>query len=341
MFPAVVVPLLIFLAVIARTIAALRSDPRRSSNALWVMGSLIVTGMMVSVVSNGSDPITGVMIGIVFFSPILVLALIVALVANGLVTWRLEGRSLANLLSLLAGIGLAAAVVFFFISVIFSQQAPWLPVLAVLIVFICAWAGFLIIANLVYAWLYPHLWRRPSPDFVVVHGSGLVRGHVARLLGARIDEGIARWRAGGGKSIPLILSGGKGPDEPRSEAEAMAEYAMNRGVPPSAILLEDRSRTTEENLEFTRDLVREHLGEGAQGVAVTSDYHVLRTASLAREVGLDVQVAPAPSAFYFRVNAFLREFVAILARRPIVNGLAAAAFCLPFPALIMVSMLLA
>lgn len=225
-------------------------------------------------------------------------------------------------------------------SVVLARSLPWLVALALAVVFACAWIGFLLLADLLYAWVYPRLWRRPRPDFVVVHGSGLVQGKVARLLGTRVEVGIARWRAAGGERIPLVLSGGQGPDEPRSEASAMAEYAMRFGVPASAILLEERSRTTRENLEFTRELVHERLGESARGVAVTSDYHVLRTAALARDVGLDVQVAPAHTALYFRISAFLREFVAMLARHRLANLVALAVVCLPLPLIMIWGLLL-
>ena len=154
------------------------------------------------------------------------------LIANGVVTWRREGRSLANLLSLLASAGLAGVVTLCIASAVLARSLPWLVALALAVVFACAWIGFLLLADLLYAWVYPRLWRRPRPDFVVVHGSGLVQGKVARLLGTRVEVGIARWRAAGGERIPLVLSGGQGPDEPRSEASAMAEYAIRLASSP-------------------------------------------------------------------------------------------------------------
>ena len=340
MFPGVIPFILIAAAVIARAVVSIRRDPRRPANALWLTGALIAVWMLVAVLSRGSDPLTGLVFFLALLAPLLVLVLIVVLIANGVVTWRREGRSLANLLSLLAGTGLAGVVALCIASVVLVRSLPWLVALALAVVFACAWIGFLLLAHLLYAWIYPHLWRRPRPDFVVVHGSGLVQGRVARLLGTRVEVGIARWRAADDERIPFVLSGGQGPDEPRSEASAMAEYAMRFGVPASAILLEDRSRTTRENLEFTRELVHERLGESARGVAVTSDYHVLRTAALARDVGLDVQVAPAHTALYFRISAFLREFVAMLARHRLANLVALAVVCLPLPLIMIWGLLL-
>ena len=90
----------------------------------------------------------------------------------------------------------------------------------------------------------------------------------------------------------------------------------------------------------TSQMLAERLGESARGVAVTSDYHVLRTAALARDVGLDVQVAPAHTALYFRISAFLREFVAMLARHRLANLVALAVVCLPLPLIMIWGLLL-
>lgn len=316
-------------SVTVATVTRICSDPRRASNPFWLMAAVIVVGIATALLLH----LAPLAVLLVMVSPLLVLVLVIALVVNGVVTWRHEGRSLANLLSLLAGLGIVAVVGFCLAAVLLSQAVPGLVVAALVVVFGSGWVGFLLTAYLLYALVYPWLWRRPRPDFVIVHGSGLVQGKVARLLGSRIDTGISWWRRAGCQ-VPLVMSGGQGPDEPRSEAAAMAEYAVAHGVPASMILIEDRSRTTEENLAFSRDLLQERLGGQARGISVTSDYHVLRTASLARDLGFDVQVAPARSALYFRVNAFLREFVALLHRHRRWHLAAAVLVCLPLPAVV-------
>lgn len=45
----------------------------------------------------------------------------------------------------------------------------------------------------------------------------------------------------------------------------------------------------------------------------SSDYHVFRAAIFARSIGLDADGGPgARTPFYYRVPAFIREFIAIL-----------------------------
>jgi uncharacterized SAM-binding protein YcdF (DUF218 family) len=57
----------------------------------------------------------------------------------------------------------------------------------------------------------------------------------------------------------------------------------------------------------------------ASCVIVTSGYHVLRTAILARRAGLRGQVTGARTAAYYWPSAMLREFGAVLLRYRAVN----------------------
>jgi uncharacterized SAM-binding protein YcdF (DUF218 family) len=116
----------------------------------------------------------------------------------------------------------------------------------------------------------------------------------------------------------MITSGGQGPDEPVSEARAMADYLIAAGVPEGAILLEDRSTTTLENLTFSRRIMVERKPD-YRCVVVTSNYHVLRAALYARRAEVNGQVLGAPTARYFWPNAFLREFVAVLVEHRVKN----------------------
>jgi uncharacterized SAM-binding protein YcdF (DUF218 family) len=53
----------------------------------------------------------------------------------------------------------------------------------------------------------------------------------------------------------MIVSGGQGSDEGIPEAEAMAAYLTERGFPAARLACEDRSRTTEENLAFSKAIM--------------------------------------------------------------------------------------
>lgn len=339
--PGLVVPVLIALATVTALVLSLRRDPRWTGNAFLLSAAVLaVVSALMALRTGPGASMSALVVALIVLSPLLVGALVVFLLLNGLQMIRKEGRSLGNLLSLLAGLGIVGVLALLVVSIPWLTTTRWVLPLDMLLVLACCWVGFVFASYLLYTVVYPRLPRRSSVRYVMVHGSGLIRGKVPPLLRSRVDTGIRLWRAAlqEDPTARLILSGGKGDDEPRSEASAMAEHAEQQGVPASAILLEDRSATTEENLRFGRDLVRRELGPDATGVTVTSSYHVLRTAALARRVGIDAQVLPAPTAGYFWPSAFLREFVALVVNHRIAHAIVAALVILPLPILLAIAL---
>lgn len=165
-------------------------------------------------------------------------------------------------LKLLLGIACAAALIF---------AGVWIAVC------ICAWL--------------PRKCDRA--DCLIVLGAKLhPDGRMSKSMQYRCDAALQAWRGGVAKTI--IVCGGKVKDAPRSEASAMADYLAERGVPRSAILLEDKSVNTYENLRNTRWIMGEKGLECA--ALVTSDYHLERALWLARVAGIDVSGIPAASS---------------------------------------------
>jgi uncharacterized SAM-binding protein YcdF (DUF218 family) len=66
---------------------------------------------------------------------------------------------------------------------------------------------------------------------------------------------------------------------------------------------------------------------------ITSNYHVLRAAILTRHLNLHADVRGAKTARYYLPNAFLREFIALLAHYWPTNTVAACAIAAIFPVL--------
>ncbi|MDN5725103.1 MAG: YdcF family protein [Propionibacteriales bacterium] len=259
--------------------------------------------------------------------PFTVLALIVFLIANGFTMIRKEGRSVGNLLSLLAGIGLIAAPVL--AVALFVTWQPVLVAMAVFLLLCLAYAGIFFTVLLIWSYAYSQMSVRLPADGIVILGSGLIRGKVPPLLAGRLDRAIEIWRyaVAEGRQPVLVPSGGQGADEPVAEGTAMTEYLISRGIPAEAIITEDRARNTEENLRLSRDLL-DRSGHTATMLVVTSSYHVMRAALLARDLGLKAQSVGARTAAYYLPSAFLREFVAVLTRHRRMHVLFGIAFAL-------------
>jgi uncharacterized SAM-binding protein YcdF (DUF218 family) len=258
------------------------------------------------------------------------------LLANGVVMVRREGLRAVNLLALSAG---AAAFVIIGLDIAADQADDLkLSLFATVANLVFGYVSFLLVSYVCYAFCYGLLSRTGRAEFVIVLGAGLrPDGGVPPLLASRLDRGHAVWaaldrravldrrlvlarrpRPAGDARPRLIVSGGKGDDERVPEAQAMAEYLARRGVPADRLLLEARSRSTEENLLFSKAIMDE-LRPGARATIVTSDFHAFRAALIARRIGLRGQATGARVAGYYEANAILREFAAVFLRYRVVN----------------------
>ena len=152
-------------------------------------------------------------------------------------------------------------------------------------------------------------------DYVIVLGCRIrPDGTLYPLIRARVDRAISfvrRQAAATGKRAVLIPSGGQGADEAVSEAAAMARYMREQGIPEDQILAEDRSKTTLENMRFSRRLIEER-SDGAKVAFSTSSYHVYRGGILAAQSGWNIDGMGSRTKWYFWPNAFLREFIGLL-----------------------------
>ena len=80
----------------------------------------------------------------------------------------------------------------------------------------------------------------------------------------------------------VVVSGGQGEKEERTEADAMEEYLLCHGIEKHRIILEERSRTTRENLLYSMELI----GDRTEPVGIVSNnFHLYRACSYARQLG--------------------------------------------------------
>ena len=314
-----------------------RQEPRRLANAGWIAATVLLAIQVLAVLGFAA-PLVGLGF-LVLMSPLMAVGLAGFLILNGLVMLRRERFSLAHSLSLLAGVGLVAAMVVC-VAVVFTEEKRAFPV-PTFIMLTTGWVALMFFCFVGYSWFYQRIVRRVHPDFIMVLGAGVPSGKVTPLLAGRIDRALGVWRGevGAGRRPLLVMSGGQGPDEPVSEARAMADYALERGVPEAALVLEDRSTTTRENFQMSTDLVRAEprLGPEATGIAVTSNYHAMRAALLARDLGTGIQVLGARTAWYYWPSAMLREFVAVVQRSPKAYGLGLALVTVPLTLLVILA----
>lgn len=238
--------------------------------------------------------------------------LVVTLIASGIRLIRREGRSARNLLSLGLGIAMVAYVMIWPAMRHFLVSIAYLgAVLDFIFGFIALLLGIFSTAFTFYTvagWVAQHPHSGRSYDTVVVLGAALRKdGTPTPLLANRVKKGIACWKSQ--PAAKLLMSGGQGSDEACPESHAMRGYALSQGVPADAVLAEDRSTNTQENLAFSEEL-RKKEGLSGRMLVVSDDYHVFRALLISRQLGIPADGAGSKVRLYFSLNALVREWVA-------------------------------
>lgn len=124
-------------------------------------------------------------------------------------------------------------------------------------------------------------------NYVIVLGAG-VRGTTPSLTLIQRLEATLEYINKQEKNVDIIVSGGQGKGEDISEALAMKNYLISKGVKENNIIMEDKSTTTNENLRFSKNIIEEVTKENIKNVnitIVTSDFHTYRSSKIAKKLG--------------------------------------------------------
>lgn len=145
---------------------------------------------------------------------------------------------------------------------------------------------------------YPYLAPQTAPtaDAIVVLGGNTANGRANWFLPYEKETAVVRVDVAtdlylAGRAPKVVLSGGA-LEGSVSEAQGMAHRMRQRGVPDSALVLENASRNTYENAALTEDTLRaNHIDKV---LLVTSALHMPRAMAAFSKQGVEVIAAPAP-----------------------------------------------
>lgn len=133
-------------------------------------------------------------------------------------------------------------------------------------------------------------WQARRSDCLIVLGAKVhPDGRLSHTLQYRCVAAAEAYRNGIAPAV--IVCGGRGEDEPMSEAEAMRAELARLGVPESAVLTEAASQNTRQNLMGAKTLM--DAQDWKTCAVVTSDYHVQRALWLARDLGMNACGIPS------------------------------------------------
>ncbi|MCM1157046.1 MAG: YdcF family protein [Bacteroidales bacterium] len=154
---------------------------------------------------------------------------------------------------------------------------------------------------------------KEKADYLIVLGAKVNGTQPSKILEYRIEKAYTYLKQN--PDVRVIVSGGKGSDEDISEAQAMYNGLVERGIEKERIYREDKSTSTKENLDFSKSCMEE-IGldiEKERVLIVTTDFHVLRAVGIAKKAGYrNVEGLAADSVWYLVPTNYVREFLAVV-----------------------------
>ena len=168
-------------------------------------------------------------------------------------------------------------------------------------------------------YLYSTVSSDGPADAAIVLGAAVWGTQVSPVFKERIDHGIDLYQ--NRKIRKLIFTGGQGDNTEPTESSAAWVYALQRGIPATDILIEQKSHTTYENILYAKQIADAH---GLRKVLIVSDpLHMKRAVAMARDMGLEAEPSPTPSTRYrglgSRAGLLAHEtyyYIGYLLRRP-------------------------
>lgn len=147
-------------------------------------------------------------------------------------------------------------------------------------------------------------------DVVIVLGAGLMQDRISTTLRYRLDKAIEYHQAY--PHVPIVVSGGQGDDETRSEAEAMKEYLVKQGIDEHLIYMENQSRDTYENFLYTHQLLEKENITAHKVTVITNKFHMMRAMYLGEYIGFDINPLSAQNYQPHSFHNYVREFFAVM-----------------------------
>jgi len=135
-------------------------------------------------------------------------------------------------------------------------------------------------------------YRRPAAIAVVFGSRVYADGGLSDALADRVRTACDLYEQG--LTTHLLMSGGPG-DGAIHEAEAMRRFAIERGIPDSAILLDFGGVNTAATIEHTRSLTGSM--PGARVLMVSHSYHLPRIKLESDRAGLNAVTVPAKESY--------------------------------------------
>lgn len=168
--------------------------------------------------------------------------------------------------------------------------------------------GILVFCSLIGIMLYYANNEAPKGNTVIILGCQ-VRGNTPSLmLYDRMNTALEYIEENPDSYI--IASGGQGSGEDISEAQAIKNYLVSKGVDEERIIIEDKSVNTKENIAFSAKIIKEK-GLNKNIAVVTDGFHQFRATYFSKQNNLNCSAVSCKTRWYFSASYYSREVLAI------------------------------
>ncbi len=198
------------------------------------------------------------------------------------------------------------------LSIIKNNNIPFIKTFENIInIIICIFLIlFIIIESFIIA--YSNNQDTSKTDYVLVLGAGLWGDTPSNTLTKRLEGAMKISKDN--KEAKIVVSGGKGPGETVSEAEAMAKYLISKGIDERVIIKENKSTNTLENMKYSKKVIdKDSEGDKSKTVTiVTSNFHMFRANFLAKRCDINTKMYSTDILAAIKPAYYIREFFAVL-----------------------------
>lgn len=151
-------------------------------------------------------------------------------------------------------------------------------------------------------------------DYVIVLGARVYDDKPSKSLVERIKT--ANEFLHENEAAKVIATGGKGVNEKVTEASVIKRELLKLGIANERIILEDKSRNTVQNFEFSLEKIKKDNPEKNKKniLIVTNDYHIFRAKNIAKSLGYEKEGykfygLPAKTPLISIPKSHFREFL--------------------------------
>ncbi len=131
-------------------------------------------------------------------------------------------------------------------------------------------------------------------DVAIVLGAAVSETEVSEVYKQRLNHAVSLYEQE--LIAAVIVTGGVTPGHRQSDAQIAKGYLLRQGIPEAAVLVEETSTITQENLENAKILMD---NQGYQTALIVSDpLHMKRAMLLCRDAGIDGYSSPTTTSAY-------------------------------------------